>query len=353
MEMKMAAMQEKTVDTGKRNAINNGGIRKLLPGGTAVFLVGVLLTGGLAFHSPRNGFAEEVTGQAYTAAESENAEEVSTDVPGAAGSGEVIMLMNPDDVMNLVNLPNPMTYYFDIDEDGTEDELSIGISADELYGAPQVVTVSCRGNAATEKTEYNEGLEMIAPYLVRANGRTYLYLFFVSQIYDQFLQVWDVSGETPVCAGILPDVWLLGGGYERYSDQFDNPFSFQMESQWSTLARLILRRTYHIGEDGMPVPDTEFADCMIGVVHEDVYTLQDVPCEIIEDTPLENVPQSGTPAICPAGTKLVYRYADYGRRIDMMGEDGTIYRFTADEDNYHAINGREAAELFSGLSYWG
>lgn len=243
-------------------------------------------------------------------------------------------------------MKNPMTFLIDPDEDGKTEKLSVswGRTAGE-NGRKERISVTYRGR--TGSMPDGSALEVIDPYVVCSGDKQYLYLFCIDENDALYLEVCDLNGEAPVYVGTMQNVWLQQGGYDGYSEAFTDPCSFIMESSEHSLGEMILSRTYHTGRSGMPQADTAFADCRAAGGQTHTVTLEDIPCQMISETTLKDVPAEGERVICPANTSLTWLHADFKGHVDMKSEDGIIYRFTMDADNHQMLGNTPVEKLFS------
>lgn len=240
----------------------------------------------------------------------------------------------------------------DFDGDGKADELSVWASADE-YGTYEALKVSVNG-VETSKDIWAYSYD---PYILHtADGKNYLYVICGSDNDYRTLEVFDINGSSAVYVGEVNNcglrAQLLDASSYLYGEEIlTDPENFYLESRMEVLSTYSASRKYHVGADGMPVPDEDFyqIDASTYEWREPLTAKQDVPCmQVAEDGSVttEN-------AVIPAGTSLMLYRTDGSSIVDLKAGD-TLYRIEVDHSEWpYTINGVGEEEYFDGVMYAG
>ena len=181
-----------------------------------------------------------------------------------------------------------------------------------------------------------------APYFVHlSDGRNYLYLSFWEDDDYQSVEVYQIDGGRVSYVGNLDNA---GVGDEGFID----PESFYLSSCLDILSTYSGERRYHIGSDGLPVPN------------EDEYRLfddrqltskADVVCDILND----QYQVSEKDVRLPSGTVFTISRTDGKTIADAVLSDGRICRIYVEKGDGWAqtVNGQDIKELFDGLIFAG
>lgn len=240
----------------------------------------------------------------------------------------------------------------DFDGDGKADELSVWASADE-YGTYEALKVSVNG-VETSKDIWAYSYD---PYILHtADGKNYLYVICGSDNDYRMLEVFDINGSSAVYVGEVNNcglrAQLLDASSYLYGEEIlTDPESFYLESRMEVLSTYSASRKYHVGADGMPVPDEDFyqIDASTYEWREPLTAKQDVPCmQVAEDGSV-----TAENAVIPAGTSLMLYRTDGSSLVDLKAGD-TLYRIEVDHSEWpYTINGVEEEEYFDGVMYAG
>ena len=240
----------------------------------------------------------------------------------------------------------------DFDGDGKADELSVWASADE-YGTYESLKVSVNG-VETSKDIWAYSYD---PYILHtADGKNYLYVICGSDNDYRMLEVFDINGSSAVYVGEVNNcglrAQLLDASSYLYGEEIlTDPESFYLESRMEVISTYSASRKYHVGADGMPVPDEDFyqIDASTYEWREPLTAKQDVPCmQVAEDGSV-----TAENAVIPAGTSLMLYRTDGSSLVDLKAGD-TLYRIEVDHSEWpYTINGVEEEEYFDGVMYAG
>ncbi len=180
------------------------------------------------------------------------------------------------------------------------------------------------------------------PYLLRTNGKTFLYMSIEEYEGYETIRVFDLSDNAVVYKGEME-----GEGIAE--NLFFNPDSFYLTSRYNGLSTMSKLRCYHVGVDGMPVPDSELYK--LTIYGDQKLTVKGtVPAQIVsEDGELQE------DCVIPVGDVLYFRATNGTDQTDMIDDKGTIYRITIDDYETwpRTIDGKELEDLFDGVMYAG
>ena len=187
-------------------------------------------------------------------------------------------------------------------------------------------------------------------------GKNYLYVQTITDNDYRIFSVFDLNGEKPVFVGELNGTGLTAR-YRRESENSDiwyldeqlisSPDSFTLDTHMDLMSTYSATRRYKVGEDGMPVPLTEDYEIDSDLV---LTALTDLPADTVD-------PASGAvtkkSAIMPKGTKCRLYRTNGKDTVDVITEDGTVYRFNVTEVWPQKVNGLRIDEAFDGTMYAG
>ena len=106
-------------------------------------------------------------------------------------------------------------------------------------------------------------------------------------------------------------------------------------------------RRYKVGDDGMPVPLTEDYEIDSDLV---LTALTDLPADTVDPATGAVVKKS---AVMPKGTKCRLYRTNGKDTVDLITEDGTVYRFNVTDVWPQKVNGLRIDQAFDGTMYAG
>ena len=137
------------------------------------------------------------------------------------------------------------------------------------------------------------------------------------------------------------DVWYLD------EQLISSPDSFALDSHMDLMSTYSATRRYKVGDDGMPAPLTE--DYMID--SDLVFTaITDIPADTV-DAATGAVIKNSVPL--PKGTKCRLYRTNGKDTVDLITDDGTVYRFTVTGDWPQKVNGLRLDQAFDGTMFAG
>jgi hypothetical protein len=225
-----------------------------------------------------------------------------------------------------------------------------GLRTISVYGAMdeydtyETITVVVDGNETIQECYTYE----INPYYVKVKDKSYLYIQMKAENDYQTVMIFDISGDKAVYVN----------EFDGHLIDFTNPESFVVEEWLGLLSNYGATRTFHVGDDGVPVCDSE--DYEIDFDRTIISTVE-LEGEIIDAKTGEATGEStGEPTeeptgvdVFPAGTEFRFLRTDNTSYVQMEASDGRIVRFDVTYEWPQMINGKEAMSCFEELWYSG
>ncbi|NLG03219.1 MAG: DUF3298 domain-containing protein [Clostridia bacterium] len=259
--------------------------------------------------------------------------------PYAAGSQEVCLLYSEypelfkDDFYSTI----PENYALQLSEytdeslliDGTLRTLCVSGMMDE-YQVCSEINITIDDQVTTQETfSYN-----IKPYYVKHNGKSYLYIQSVSENEYEDFMIFVLKGTNAEYLG------TIDGGIRDFND----PSKFRMEHMIHMLSTVCGVRYYHVGDDGIPVSDSEDYQ-IIGDVS--LTSKIELEGDLIDP---DTGKTTGTKTF-PAGTEFVYVSTDYKNYVKFMVDQDQLVRLSVTDDDPQLVNGKDAEECFENLLF--
>ena len=189
-----------------------------------------------------------------------------------------------------------------------------------------------------------------------STGKNYLYVQTITDNDYRIFSVFDLSGEKPVFVGELngtgftaryrkesgnTDIWYLD------EQLISSPDSFTLDTHMDLMSTYSATRRYKVGDDGMPVPLTEDYEIDCDLV---LTALTDLPADTVDPATGAVVKKS---AVMPKGTKCRLYRTNGKDTVDLITEDGTVYRFNVTDVWPQKVNGLRIDQAFDGTMYAG
>ncbi len=198
------------------------------------------------------------------------------------------------------------------------------------------------------REEYLLGIENV--YYLERGDQLFCYIIMYAEDSYEAVDVYDLSDGSIRYVGTLgnAELYYYDGDNSTYGHYmiWTDPENIYLYSNFSILSTGLAGRSYHIGDDGMLVANSDWYEYG-WMVHSSMTTEQAVPAEKIADTDLAEVPDSGESITIPAGTVLYFYRTDGETKTDMKAEDGTIYRITVDAKEWpRTIGGTNIEDVF-------
>lgn len=238
------------------------------------------------------------------------------------------------------------TVYFDVNGDGQAEYIYFLWQITDTTRMDWSLVVKVDGKFAAA---ISYGRPLRAWLMRDASGKAWLYAENISDNDYRTLEVFSLSGEKPdyigsYHAGFWGNVPILPG-------------NFIMGEHLDALSSYIGTRRYTLSENGMPTPlDPWFA--IDGTI--EVTALRDVPAKLLSEhiendaEALKTDAQSGLDGTIPSSTKLRFIRTDGTSFVDMLSEDGMLWRVSYDASSWPVlIDGIDAEECFDGIRYAG
>ncbi|MCR5651360.1 MAG: DUF3298 and DUF4163 domain-containing protein [Lachnospiraceae bacterium] len=206
-------------------------------------------------------------------------------------------------------------------EDDYEYELDV-----EINGKQVSETITCAG---------------MQPYLVKKDGKYFIYVNELQMNDYQSIDIYKIQ------AGVFKKVGSFERGFRDTSPT--DPDNFYLAGRTDLLSTNNTYRSYHVGDDGMPVANEEY-DHVVGSVSEKLTLKKDIEAEVYADEDASE-PEKTT---LEKGTVLYYFRTDNETFMDMKTEDGRIVRFYPKTGEWpQTIDGTDIEELFDGVMFAG
>lgn len=258
--------------------------------------------------------------------------------PHAAGMQKVCLLYSEyPDLIKVDDIKNaPENYALQMSKalsdlfviDGTLRDVSIFGIMNEYEGFSSLEITIDEQTVSKEIFSYD-----ITPYYVKNQGKSYLYIKFVSENdYEDFM-IFALQGTNADYIGTIE------GGIR----DFNNPADFRIEQRMHMLSTIGGYRNYHVGDDGIPVADTEEYMIMGDTSLTSVIELEG---EIIDQKTGESI---GTETLA-AGTTFQFVSTDNKSYVKFLVDDGRLVRLSVTNET-QLVNGKEAEACFEHIFY--
>lgn len=237
----------------------------------------------------------------------------------------------------------------------------------------------CRGSSSCDLNTYGYDQES---YLVRSDGKYYVYVFVTVDNDYRLLYTVDLSSMTsvepeppllePAGIGYVRTDYDDGGTYVSKYALLTDPAEFRLTSRIDMLSTMSAEKRYHTGPAGCPAEDEDAL-----TVHSDrlLKTRQTVEADLVD----RNGDVIGSTEI-PPGTCLSFVRTDGKTYMDMQEADpahiyaeetewycyyyaeemtepdwsGPVYRIRVDKNDWpHTVNGFPEDDVFAGIGYAG
>lgn len=209
-----------------------------------------------------------------------------------------------------------------------------GNSSEESYDSIESIEVILE-NQETEQTTHTFS---VRPYDIRSNGKSFLYLQLAAESDYQTIMIFDVSGDQ---AKYVNEI-------EGSLVDFVDPDHFQIENRIDLLSTYGAMRTFHVGEDGIPV--NESVDYEVPHYEAGAMTLVST-VELTGELMEEETLQSAGEGTFSAGTEFTFQRTDNKYYVIMKASDGRTVKFKVTKDWPQTINGMNAEDCFEQLWY--
>lgn len=245
------------------------------------------------------------------------------------------------------------TNYIDFDGDSKVDEIEINETPGK-YCEVESMEIIINNESTVINDVYAFSVE---PYFVKTEGgTTYLYLFYHVENDYIYLEVFDMSKKEVVSES--ENLHLSGsygysegekGLYSRYEyrNGLVDPANMVFTSRLQFLGTADAHRTYHVGQDGVPISEDE--PFVITSSHYTFVAVQNVAAKEVN----EDGEEIGEIAIRKDDEVRFYR-TDNSTYADLILENGKIARVAVDASDWPiTIDGTDCTELFEGIVYAG
>ena len=238
--------------------------------------------------------------------------------------------------------------YADLNGDGSPEEISLACSRDE-YDTITGLSVFIDDDTYSFD-RYGYGLK--AFLLHGAGGKTMLYVQLAGDNDYQSLDIFDLTeGEVTYKDTLQAGCSVL---YDDETNQagtclITDPSSFVLAARGGDISTYSMSRVCHMGEDGMPVPETEYYTVVSGGYQFTVLT----PFKAATvDPETEKIMEKGVTV--KKGEVLTLVHSDNGSWVELTGKDGTLYRVEIDSSDWpRTIDGKDISDIFDGLIFAG
>jgi hypothetical protein len=243
----------------------------------------------------------------------------------------------------------------DLNGDGTYEQVSLNARPNE---SENMTSYTALRVAVGDKECLRETYFFNAKgYLLHTqSSKNYLYVQTITDNDYRIFSVFDLSGEKPVFVGELNGTGFTSR-YRRENETSDiwyldeqlisSPDSFTLDSHMDLMSTYSATRRYKVGDDGMPVPLTEDYEISSDLV---LTALTDLPGDIVDPSTGAVTKKSAT---LPKGAKCRLYRTNGKDTVDVITEDGTVYRFSVTETWPQKVNGLRLDEAFDGIMFAG
>lgn len=264
----------------------------------------------------------------------------------------------------ILHFSNSGELTFDLDGGGREDLIKINSnnSADVDYDFIESVSVTVNGQTSVPHDLYAYGLDS---YLVKHNGKYYVYIFCSSENDYTYLIVYDINEAVPKLVeapeesfpGVAPASVFNGNDYDddkyySYSVEkfaFVDPENMMMSLRTDLMSTVSVCCAFKAREDGFPYYiDKEKGFLLLSNAYEFTANMD------LEGTKVDEDGNELGSFTMTKGTKGKYYRTDNHTYGDLLLEDGTIVRFNVDNSDWPTtVNGINIEEAFDGIIYAG
>ncbi len=238
--------------------------------------------------------------------------------------------------------------FADLDGDGSPEEISVASDRDEY----DTVTGLCIYIGDQEYTFDKYGYGLRTFLLHGAGGKTMLYADLTGDNDYHSLEIFDLSGGEAVYVDSLQ-----AGCSVLYDDETNqagtclitDPSSFILAVRGGDISTYSMSRVCHLGEDGLPVPETDYYTVVSGGYQFTVLT--PFKASTVDPETREILEKAVT---VKKGEVLTLLRSNNGSWVELTAEDGTLYRVEIDSSDWpRTIDGKDISDIFDGLIFAG
>ncbi len=199
------------------------------------------------------------------------------------------------------------------------------------------LTATINGKDTVEKIECS-GMD---PYIIRTGDKYYLYVQQLQMNDYRIIDVYSLDG------GKLEKIGTVDRGFRSVSPT--DPADFDLEGRTDLLSTNAMYRSYHVGDDGMPVANEEY-DTVLPLTSEKLTLKQEITAEVFVT---EDSKESAEVKI-PKGAVLTFFRTDNKTFMDMKDEDDRVIRLYPKTGDWpQTIDGKDIEEIFDGVIFAG
>lgn len=243
----------------------------------------------------------------------------------------------------------------DLNGDGQAEKISLNARPDEEGGGYSYTALRV---AIGDKELLHETFFFNASGVLvhTGGGKNYLYVQTITDNDYRILSIFDLNQETPVFIADLngtgfPTRFRVEKGDSDlfYLDEqlLSSPDSFCLDTHMDLMSTYSATRRYKVGPDGMPVTLSEQFDIYSDLM---LTSITDLVADTV-DPVTGAVTKQG--ASLPKGTQCRFYRTNGSDTVDLITEDGTVYRFLVTEQWPQKINGLRLDEAFEGTMFAG
>ena len=251
-----------------------------------------------------------------------------------------------------------MPYAVDLDGDGSVENVSVNSIAgdDDYYNAGLEVHVG------DETLTQEDAFYGLTAYLLHTeDGRNYVYTFTSGDNDYPTLTVFAIRDKVPSVVGKMEGsgtasqyIEMLGDDGEADPEEsfiqripLIDPAHFALSTRLTIMSTYSGVRYYGVGDDGMPVPQTDQYDVRNGIVLTSLVDLKAEEVDVLTNQ------VTGKEVDIPAGTKFTFYQTNGTDTVDLMTEDETLLRFNVSGEWPQTVNGVNLEEAFDGILFAG
>ena len=251
-----------------------------------------------------------------------------------------------------------MPYAVDLDGDGSAENVSVN----SIEGEDDYYSAGLEVHIGEETCTLDEEFYGFSAYLLHTeDDRNYVYTFTSGDNDYQTLTVFAIQDKVPSVVGKMEGsgtasqyVGMLGDdGEDDPEESFIQRFPMIDPAHFALSTRLTIMSTYSgvryygVGDDGMPVPQSEQYDVRNGIV---LTSLVDLKAEEVDELTGQ---VTGKVVDIPAGTKFNFYQTNGIDTVDLVTEDEMVLRFTVSGEWPQTVNGVKLEEAFDGILFAG
>ncbi len=253
------------------------------------------------------------------------------------------------DADGVTELLNGAAAHADVDNDGAPDTVEVeSIYSEDGYSCAGI-SVSVNGQTLVQDAYYYD----LTSQLIRYEGRTYLYVFTVSDNDYEQLTVFELSAAGAVCAGTVdygPLSWSDNESDGSRSENITDPAYFRLMARTSVLGTASVFNEFSVGEDGLPVKKT---DELYETMQLRLKTRQEISGTLLDASSGETV-LTEQQAVIPSGEMVTVIAVGEGDYADILSDEGVYLRIPIESETYPITSGGiDTEELFEGIMYAG